>query len=151
MYYKILCWKSGLNSSLMKRETKWHFELNLIFSADFWAKSRKLCSDIPYDNRIRWLQHQIIRNSLPTNVIVSHFRNVSKLCDFCAMEDELVSHLFWSCNVVQVFIAKVKSFLLSPNIDFNPSKISFLFGKHDLSSLHPQNYLCLLVKRFIWT
>ena len=86
-----------------------------------------------------------------TKYIVSHFKNnVSSLCNFCNEYDELVSHLFWSCGVVSLFLSELKAFLLSLNFDFSPDKAQLLFGFHDLPFTHPSNYIILLCKRYIW-
>ena len=78
-YYQLLRKKAILNNKIHKRESKWHQELGTNFSIQFWNNSRRLCTNIKFDNKIKWLQFQIIRNSLQTNYIVGHFNiNVSK-------------------------------------------------------------------------
>ena len=149
-YYHILCQKQRINNSLIRRESKWHAELNAALSIEYWTKSRQLCAEIQFDNRVRWLQFQIIRNLLPTNVIVSHFKNVTRFCDYCGLEEELLIHLFWSCNVVKQFIENVKIFLSQVSYEFKPTKLAFLFGQHDLDSQHPKSYLILQLKKYIW-
>jgi hypothetical protein len=82
-YYKLLTKKGNLTNGNMARENKWHTELNLHFSINFWEDSRRLCASIEYDNQLKWLQLQIIRNCLQTNYIVSHFKpNVSPVCSY---------------------------------------------------------------------
>ena len=94
-YYKILTKSKILNNKLHIREEKWHSELQALHSIDFWDKTRKLYSSISFNNNLKWLQFQIVRNSLQTNYIVSHFiRNISPLCKFCGQADEQISHLF---------------------------------------------------------
>ena len=81
-----------LKNKIWKRDEKWH-------SIDFWKSARRLCSQISIDNKLKWLQYQILRNSLQTNHIVSHLiTSVSSQCQYCNR-----SHLFWSCEVVQSF------------------------------------------------
>ena len=72
-YYILLMQKRYLNNKIWIREQKWHLELNKVICTDTWDKIRKLCASIQCDNPIKWLQHQIVRNSLQTNVIVSKF------------------------------------------------------------------------------
>ena len=80
-YYKILIKNKILSNKIAVREQKWHIELNSTFSIFFWEKARKLCASIKYENPLKWLQFQIIRNSLQTNAIVSHFiENVGPEC-----------------------------------------------------------------------
>ena len=150
-YYKLLRKKSILNNDIWKREQKWHSELGLTFSSDFWNSARRLCCEVDMDNRLRWLQYQIVRNSLQTNYIVSHFNNqVSSLCQYCGQSEELISHLFWSCNKIQSFLCEIKAFFSSINFDYSPSKIQLLFGHYDLLAAHPSNSISILFKRYVW-
>ena len=66
-YYSLLQKKNYLSNNIFKRENKWHEELGCLFSVDFWNSTRKLCANIKLDNKLKWLQYQIIRNSLQTN------------------------------------------------------------------------------------
>ena len=151
-YYKLICKKGWLQNKIYLRDEKWHAELGCMLSIDFWSKSRKLCADICFENNLKWMQYQIVRNSLQTNYIVSHFkRSVSSLCEFCRDEDELVSHLYWNCHVVQSFIEEVREFFRQREVVFQPEKLQFLFGFQNLPILHPHNYLTLIIKKYIWT
>ena len=150
-YYLLLRKKNIILNKIYKRESKWHQELGYNLSIEFWNLSRKLCAKIRNDNKLKWLQYQILRNSLQTNYIVSHFnRNVTKQCYYCRETDELISHLFWSCMVVQGFRNELIVFFHEINFDYSPSKNQFLFGFHNLSSAHPKNYISFIMKRFIW-
>ena len=150
-YYLLLRKKNVLINKIYKRESKWHQELGSNFSIEHWNNSRKLCAEIRFDNKLKWLQYQIIRNSLQTNYIVSHFnRNVPKHCYYCRENNELISHLFWSCRVVQDFMNDLIVFFTNITFDYLPSRNQFLFGFHNLSFAHPNNYISLIAKRFIW-
>ena len=151
MYYKILTKKSVLHNKISVRETKWHEELGTHFSINFWNNSRRLYSTINFDNKLKWLQFQIIRNSLQTNYIVSHFkRTVSKKCQYCSQSDELVSHLFWTCHVVNSFLNEIFTFFAEINFEYTPSKAQMIFGFHELPFSHPKNYISLIIKRYVW-
>ena len=150
-YYKILRKKAVFSNKIYLREDKWHNELGSRFSIDFWNNARRLCSRINIDNKLLWLQYQIIRNSLQTNYIVSHFqRNVTRSCQYCQNSDELISHIFWSCIKITDFLQQVISYLESINFIFLPNKTQMLFGFHDLDSTHPKNYMLLIFKRYVW-
>ena len=143
--------KSILSNKICKRENKWHGELGAIYSVDFWNSTRKLYAKINIDNRLLWLQFQIVRNSLQTNYIVSHFmRNVSPLCDYCQESNELVSHLYWLCNIVRIFLQEVTSYFEQFNFSFIPSKTQMLFGFLDKEITDPKNFITLVLKRYIW-
>ena len=140
-----------LSNKIAKREQKWHRELNTLFSISFWEKARKLCASICHENPIKWLQYQIVRNSLQTNLIVSHFiENVNQECHFCQLYAESISHLFWLCSIVGSFLEGVFVFITNSGIDFKPSKTQFLFGFLEEPFTTPRNYLVLFLKKFIW-
>ena len=150
-YYKMIREKQILSNKIHKREEKWHEELGAHFSVTFWNNSRRLCANINFDNKLKWIQFQILRNSLQTNYIVSHFKpNVPKHCQYCSERDELVSHLFWSCQIIQTFLNDVIAYFATINFDYTPSKTQMLFGFHDLPFSHPKNYISLIIKRYIW-
>ena len=102
---------------------------------------------------MRWLQYQILRNSLQTNVIVSKFkRDVSKFCTYCPNTDslELISHLFWNCHIVTDFLNAVFTTISNTGIHFQPTKIQFIFGNSNYKAYEPQNFISLILKKYIW-
>ena len=151
VYYKILMEKNHLKNKNATREEKWHLELNKIISVFTWDKIRKLYASINHDNPAKWLQHQIVRNSLQTNVIVSHFKaNVVPECDFCHFEPEKISHLFWHCRIVSNFLNEVSNTIKNTGIQFAPTREQFLFGYIDQAYFTPPNILVLHLKKYIW-
>ena len=143
--------KSILSNKIGKRQYKWHGELGEVYSLDFWNSARNFCAKIIIDNKLLWLQYQIVRNSLQTNYIVSHFvRNVSPLCEYCQESNELVSHLFWFCNVARLFLQEVTYYFDQFNFSFIPSKTQMLFGFRELEVTDPKNYITLVFKRYVW-
>ena len=152
-YYKILTKKQNLTNKIHLRETKWHLELNLLFSTNFWDKSRRFYASINFDNNLKWLQFQIVRNSLQTNYIVSHFiPNVSATCSYCENRNsfEKISHLFWTCSKVSEFLEEVFTFISTTGIVFAPTKSQFLFGFHDENFFSPKNFISMISKKYIW-
>ena len=150
-YYKILMKNRTPSNKIGIREQKWHTELNSVFSVHFWEKARKLCTSIKNENPLKWLQYQIIRNSLQTNLIVSHFiNNIGPECYYCQLSNETISHIYWFCPIVNRFLEEVFEFITSSGIDFKPTKLQFLFGYLEESFNTPRNYLTLVVKKYIW-
>ena len=142
---------------MTERETKWHSEIGLHFGADFWSTSRDLVLTIKLENEIKWMQFQIVRNSLFTNYRVSKFnRDVSPYCSFCTTDDnpykefEIISHLFYDCMNVRSFLDDTKAWLSTINVILPIDKISFLFGLHSEQSGSLSNQLILYTKYFIW-
>ena len=151
IYYKLITRQKSLNNKMGLREQKWHLELNTQLSVISWDKIRKLSASINYENPIKWLQFQIVRNSLQTNAIVSHFiNNVSPECQYCQTETEVISHLFWHCPIVSQFLNDVFTFVCNTGLQFRPTKVQFLFGYLDQTFNTPCNYLALHLKKFIW-
>ena len=158
VYYRFLRKKNNLNTSLNTRESKWHAELNCTYGTDFWNKTYNLTSAIKNENKIKWLQFQINRNSLFTNYRVNKFKpNISPNCTFCSIGEgvtqthpELVSHLFFDCDFVLKLWIEVKNWLRTINIDIPLDRKVLLFGCHDQLSNSVPNYILLCVKYFIW-
>ena len=151
-YYKLLTHKTNINNKLHLRETKCKIELNFHLSINFWHKARVLCATI-HENNLRWLQFQIVRNSLQTDSIVHHFiAHISPSCSYCEIEEnvETISHLFWGCTKIAVFINEIRLFFGRIGLIFQPSRIQFLFGYLELSFCIPKNYLTLAIKKYIW-
>ena len=150
-YYLLLQTKNILKNRIYKRENKWHEELGCLFSINFWNSTRKLCKEIFLDNKLKWLQFQIIRNSLQTNFIVSHFKaNVTNKCQYCLEWDELISHLFGTCRIVKTFFDQLIVYFSGLNIDFAANKVQILFGFQDKDITHPKNLFLLIFKRYVW-
>ena len=151
LYYKILMKRKYLNNKNNIREEKWHLELDTRLSVITWDKIRYLNASINYENPIKWLQYQIVRNSLQTNVIVSHFKaDVSPLCHYCQLEPEKISHLYWHCLIVKDFLNDVFTWVCNTGIQLTPTREQFLFGYLDQNFNTPCNYLILFLKKFIW-
>ena len=151
-YYKFITKEINMKNRINLREDKWHQEINARYSIQFWDNARRLCTSIRYDNPLKWLQYQILRNSLQTNYIVSHFiPNITRECQFGCQMDEKVSHIFWFCPIVAVFLNDVFNFISKTGLNFQPTREQFLFGYQNLQFNNPKNYLALVVKKFIWT
>ena len=106
---------------MTQRKDKWLKEVNVVYSLQHWDGARRLYSNTLLDNKIKWLQYQIVRNSLKTNYIVSRLKsNVASSCSYCLEADELLSHLFWSCTVVRSLLNQIIFFLSSCDIHLTP-------------------------------
>ena len=119
----------NLSNNMTLREQKWHAELNTTFSIIFWEKTRRLCASINFENPLKWLQFQIVRNSLQTNYIVSHFiRSVNPECFYCGLSSETISHLYWFCPIVSDFLKEIFPFICNLGLDFKSTHTQFIFG-----------------------
>ena len=155
-YYKLLKKKQQLSNTTRIRESKWHTELDSIFGVEFWSKTYTLAANIKYDNKLKWLQYQINRNSLFTNYKVHKFKpSVSPLCCFCSHQEnfprfELVSHLFYDCDYVLNLWQNIKTWLATLNTILPLQRSVLLFGIHNEQYNSALNYIILCAKSFIW-
>ena len=156
VYSKFLKKKINLNTPLTERENKWHAELKCTYGTNFWNRTYNLAASIKHENKIKWLQYQINRNSLFTNYKVNKFKpHVSPNCAFCSHNEEfshleLVSHLFWDCDFVLKLWQEVKIWLATLNYNLPLDRTKLMFGLHDQASSSVLNYVILCVKYFIW-
>ena len=132
-------------------ENKWHTVLGTNLSVDFWDKSWRLHASIKDNNFAKWIQCQILRNSLFTNNRVAKFKpSVSDQCDFCAEHVENPYTLFWLCRYTQQFWTEVQLYLLDFNLNLPHSRLPILFGIQSEGYDSVLNTIILLGKRFIW-
>ena len=100
------------------------------FGLQFWNNSYALTAEIKNDNRLKWLQYQIVRNSLFTNHKVSKFNpNIFPYCRNC-FSIEKTGHLMWICAQVQDFWREIKLFLETFQITPEITSKVVLFGYH---------------------
>ena len=145
-----------MSTSLSSREGKWNEELGLTLSPRFWNSTYKLTSDIKNDNRLKWLQYQIQRNSLYTNYRVHKYNTqVSPYCTFCLQESktctnfESISHLFYGCKFVVKLWEAVGNWLKPFGVTISLDIKSLLFGCHDQPVTSSSNYVILTVKYYV--
>ena len=156
LYCKFLKKRRNLSTSLSERESKWHTELQATFGTEFWGKTYSFTAGIKYENKIKWLQYQIVRNSLFTNYKVNKFKpHISPECTFCghlgnSPPTELVSHIFWSCYFAQKLWQAIQTWLGTLNVGITIDRSVILFGNHNESSSSVENYIILAAKYFIW-
>ena len=149
LYSRLLNMKPENSNPMGKREERWHSELDCTFGMDFWRRTYLRVSCMKEDNKLKWFQYQINRNSLFTNYKVNKFKSfISPLCSFCGEQPELVSHLFKKCNRVNEFWSEIKEWLGTFNLILPLTISEILFGSHDASS--KVNYILLCGKYFIW-
>ena len=156
-YNRLLNKKSNLHRIQPKSENKWHMELGRSYGIDFWLKTYSLAASIKNDNKLRWFQYQINRNSLFTNYRVNKFKNhISPLCSFCShlvgapQSNELISHIFFECDFVLQLWQQVRGWLGGFNIGLELNRTILLFGIHSENSQSIKNFIILTVKYYIW-
>ena len=152
-YYRLLMCRTIQSRDTRKQEEKWHQHLNGILSVNFWDQCHHFVNRIKNNNEIKYFQYQIVRGSLKTNSIVSHFVPlVRETCSFgCQQEVETIPNLFWNCPVVQTFWESLANFAETTfHITIELSNLRVLFGIHDEPTDSVQNTIILTAKKFIW-
>ena len=149
-YYKLIRSKKNLKVTVRDREAVWHTEIRTVYGIQFWNKVYALTADIKNDNRLKWLQYQVVRNSLFTNHKVNKFTpSVSPLCRNC-LNIEKISHLVWECGQARDLWQNIQDFLLISGlfVEFTLKLVLFGFHLEDIESL--KNYVILVTKAYIW-
>ena len=100
---------------------------------------------------MKWLQCQILRNSIYTNNRVSKFKaHVTDHCDLCGEHVENALTLFTSCEVSKKFWFDIKLFFLDFSHPVPLSRLQILFGVPDEPYDSVSNTAILIGKRVIW-
>ena len=149
-YYKLLRKNKNLVNNNRLREEKWHLELGSVYGVDYWNKIYSFTKNIKNDNYVKWLQYQIVRNSLFTNYRVNKINNnISPLCSACLVVEK-VSHVFWSCERVMNFWKLLANWLEGFDIKFPLTNKTILFGFLKEPPDSKINFSILIAKSYVW-
>ena len=81
------------------------------------------------DIKLRNFQYKYIMRIVPTNQFLTKCNIVgSALCEFCSMEIETASHMFWECAHVQRFWTSVSDLLRVCDSNLNITLKTITFG-----------------------
>ena len=151
-FYTVLRARLNDRVDTTRAEVRWHEQLASIMSIDFWNSVLRLNANLKNNNCLKWLQYQIVRNTVFTNNRVSKFKNtVSDRCDLCTLETETSYHLFYLCPVSQRFWAETKQYLDKFNLFLPVTRLQILFGIITQTCDSVLNTFILLGKHLIWT
>ena len=135
-----------------KAEIKWNeqFSDETLQWKNIYLTVFKSTNDIKLCN----FQYKYIMRIVPTNQFLAKCNIVgSALCEFCSMEIETVSHVFWECAHVQQFWTSVTDLLRVCDSSINLTVKTTTFGichskpKCDASVI---NFIIFLAKYFIF-
>lgn len=78
---------------------------SLVFSEEIKANSVfKHIKKTTTDTQLRWFQYRLIYRLIPTQRFLFLRKIVNDAtCTFCGQQEETLDHLFWDCQVVQLF------------------------------------------------
>ena len=135
-----------------KAEEKWSTELN---KQDInWKKVYTNTFSSTIDNELRNFQYKYLTRIVPTNkTLFKYGIKNSNLCDFCNMNIETLSHLFWECPRVQEFWNNISKLLQSVeiNINLNFETISLGISENTQNQRHKiGNFIIIFSKRFLF-
>ena len=152
-FYNVFRARACERGGTTRSEEKWHEQLDTVLSIDYWNSAIRLNSSHKNDNFAKWLEYQILRNSIFTNDRVSRFKpNVSDKCDLCGLETENSYHLFYQCFVSQRFWVEIKQYLLIKfNLYLPVERLSILFGIVNQAYSSVLNTIIILGKQLIWS
>ena len=151
-FYNILRARQNDRGDPPKHEAKWHTLLGNQLSVTFWDNAWKLHASIRENNHFKWIECQILRNSIYTNNRVAKFKHdVSDQCDLCGEHVENALTLFTQCQISVNFWAEIRSYLLNFAINLPTSRLQLLFGKLDEGYDSQINTIIMIGKRVIWT
>ena len=136
----------------IKSETKWNeqFSNEHLHWKNIYSTTFKTTNEI----KLRNFQYKYLMRIIPTNQFLTKCKIVnSSLCEFCNMEIETFSHLFWECTYVQQFWTSMTDFLNHCNIDLNLDQKTMSFGiiqSNPTYKVLVQNFIIYLGKFFIF-
>ena len=155
-------WKKRFTQKFSKKinteniERKHNENLNLTLTSNDFARIYRNMKTLNYDNKLKFFQFTINRNTIKTNYIVNKFKpEVNPECSFCHNADEKLNHLFWECPQTSNFIFRCTQFLYASydganDIISKMNKQNFIFGIPTEGFNDINNYLFMLMKKFIW-
>ena len=114
---------------IIKSEQKWTklFENSVLN----WSKIYTNVLSATIDIKLRNFQYKFVHRIIPTNKLLFK-QNISvySICDFCSMHIETLEHLFWECNIVQVFWSNFNNRCCFFNMDFKTDLKIVCFGEY---------------------
>ena len=71
-------------------------------------------------------------------------------CNFCLVQTQTISHLFYECALTSEFLGQLINFLLSLNVNIDLNLKQVLFGDPSKRAMSFENLMILYIKGFIW-
>ena len=152
IFYEVLKAREWSKYSTVEEENKWHSELGVSLSVTFWDKIWGDQKHLICSNKMKWINLQILRFTLPTNYSVNKYKpSQDPRCSFCLNHLEKIPTLVWSCPVVRDFWTRVGDIINIFFPDFNLGQKEAIFGDCKSKGNSALNTILILAKQFIWT
>ena len=128
----------------------WNEKLHL--TDDEWKKIYSFPFDIIKYPAIQWFQISINHNILVTNYLLVKMKiKQDSKCYYCQSHEETITHLFWTCNKIQVFLNDLLRWLKNYDIYCEINVELFMFGldrKNNISK--PLSIILMYAKYYIY-
>ena len=135
-----------------KMTEKWQKLCNETISCEDLGALFINCRKVTNVGKYRSFQYRMLHNAIVTNIDLMHWKiKESDLCSFCQKERETVKHLFWECEKVRVLWNGIFKYI-ERNYE-GPTKqnwSSILSNQLHDNPIHVNNFICLVVKQYIY-
>ena len=138
-----------------EKRLKWERDLGIIISLKEMSSVFKRIYGITNHSKLRTFQYRIVHRSLSTNIKLLKYKiRIDNLCSYCNLVPETESHLFYDCEVVQIFLTDLRQFV-SMTVPFskiveplNAAKI--IFNEINPNPTEVVNFIYLVSKYYIY-
>ena len=138
---KFLGWKKELGGEYQQDYIQFLGECNNVYKT----------TNVP---KLRSFQYRTVQRALVTNMQLARWKLIpSNLCTFCHEFEETVSHLFCKCSVIIPLWKDLAEYIKNKyglDVPYWDSE-KVLFNNLSAQKTHIVNFLCLLLKQFIYS
>ena len=101
-------------------------------------------------SELRNFQFKFIHRLLATNNALFKWKIIeNEICTLCKNSVDSINHLFWECNVTQLFMYRFSQWFKNHSkINYSLEKKSFFFG---ISNDSIFNLICIITKRYLYS
>ena len=145
--------KLSFNHSVLKNKVwAWENELGMSIDYDDFLSTVKNVYVTTNITKYRSFQYRLLMRALVTNIHISKWNSAqSSLCTLCKQEKKTYVHLFVYCRKVREMWLNLEKWFKSfsnENIEFRTDTV--IANKLVDKKNHLFNFLCLLMKQFIY-
>lgn len=132
----------------LNAEQKWEVELGQ--TIEDWYYIFSLPFSVTKNNKLIILQFKILHRIFASNSFLFKCKlKETELCSFCGEAKEIISHLFWDCNIVRNFWISLQNFFSRNDISIPNNGIEILFGCNATHSDMAIDNILLIAKYYI--
>ena len=128
--------------------TKWNFKYGILN----WEEIFKQIHQSTQETKLKWFAYKIIYRIIPTNRHLFLLKiKGNPMCDFCKENEQTIIHLFWQCEHVSRFWARLETLIKETCRDhenFNLSEELVLFGIKEHVEIGLILYLVILYAKY---